>query len=369
MAYARSNPHRFTTTRAGKAEIDEEFNTQTGWINDAARRIDSIENAGISGADDGANAGKVPVTDGYHISWKKIDLTYLTPQSINDTILLDHCITNRVMGVHSVGSDQLIDNCVSEQKVAHNSLPGTKIKDKSTSLQKLSPSSSVSVMAGSSNGDSWVECPLNPWEIATNVPVHPRPYGQALNAIWSNTPETFDGEKLAYQSIPSNRVIQGPGWGMMPTGSIISYAGPTTGFPGFLTCDGRAVSKTEFAALFSVIGTMYGAGSDDCFILPDLAGRVIVGLTGGATKSRVTTATATTLNFGGCGGAEMHTLDITQIPSHAHDYNFPATKQAGVSGPSLEYSGITSGVTSVSGGGQPHNNMPPFMLLNYLIKT
>lgn len=369
MTYARSNPHRFTTTRAGKAEIDEEFNTQTSWINDASRRIDNIETSGISGADNPANAGKVPVTDGYHISWKKVDLSYLTPQSMNDTILLDRSITNRVMGVHSVGSDQLMDGCVSEQKIPHNSLPGTKIRDGTTSLQKLSPSSRVSVMVGSSDSHSWVECPINPWEVVTSVPGYPRPYGRTLDDVWNNNPNYFDGSKLAAQSIPSNSVIAGPGWGMMPIGSIISYAGPTTGFPGFLTCDGRAVSKTEFPGLFGVIGNMYGSASEDQFVLPDLAGRVIVGITGGSTKNRVTGATATSLSFGGFGGAETHTLTIDQIPPHSHTHNFPAVMQAGVSGTSGVYNGTISASTSMSGGGQPHNNMPPFLLLNYLIKT
>lgn len=237
MAYARSNPHRFTTTRAGKSEIDEEFNTQTGWINDTSRRLDTIETSGISGADNPANAGKVPVTDGYHISWKKVDLSYLTPQSMNDTILQDRSITNRVMGVHSVGSDQLIDGCISEQKVPHNSLPGTKIRDGTTSLQKLSPSSSVSVMAGSSDGNSWVECSLNPWEIATNVSVHPRPYGQSLSTIWDNTPGTFDGIKIAENSIPKNRLQTLDSTVFAPntlSGSVISDDSlPTSKLSGF----------------------------------------------------------------------------------------------------------------------------------------
>lgn len=379
MAYARSNPHRFTTTRAGKSEIDEEFNTQTGWINDTSRRLDTIETSGISGADNPANAGKVPVTDGYHISWKKVDLSYLTPQSMNDTILQDRSITNRVMSVHSVGSDQLMDNCVVEQKIPHNSLPGTKIRDGTTSLQKLSPSSSVSVMAGSADGNSWVECTLNPWEIATNVPVHARPYGQALNVIWNYTPGTFDGRKLTDNSIPVSKLMQG--LAVLPVGGIIPYAGVnlhtfTFDPPGFLTCNGRSVWRDAFPALFAVIGTQYNYSNipDDQFCLPDLRGRAIFGLCGnlsgtGDAAGRITTATANALNLGGYGGMEQQTLTVDQMPPHAHTHNFPAVRQAGFSGSSLEYSGITPVSTSVSGGGQPHNNMPPFILMNYLIKT
>ena len=62
-----------------------------------------------------------------------------------------------------------------------------------------------------------------------------------------------------------------------PTGSVIAFAGSTSP-TGWLLCDGSAVSRTDYAALFAVIGTTYGAGDGtDTFNLPNLTDKFIEG--------------------------------------------------------------------------------------------
>src|SRR3954447_6125965 len=81
--------------------------------------------------------------------------------------------------------------------------------------------------------------------------------------------------------------------------------------PGWLVCDGSAVSRSTFATLFGAIGTAYGAGDGSTtFNLPDLRGRVPVGAGTGAGL------TARTL--GAAGGEENHTLSAAEMPSHNH---------------------------------------------------
>lgn len=64
---------------------------------------------------------------------------------------------------------------------------------------------------------------------------------------------------------------------VLPSGTILATAGPTAD-TGFLLCDGAAVSRTTYAALFARIGSGYGAGDgSSTFNLPDLRGRVPVG--------------------------------------------------------------------------------------------
>jgi len=73
---------------------------------------------------------------------------------------------------------------------------------------------------------------------------------------------------------------------MVPTGSIIDYAGATAP-TGWLMCQGQAVSRTTYAALFGVIGAYYGAGDGSTtFNLPDLRGRVIAAPDGGTGRLR-----------------------------------------------------------------------------------
>jgi hypothetical protein len=68
----------------------------------------------------------------------------------------------------------------------------------------------------------------------------------------------------------------------MPPGTVINYAGNTPA-PGYLVCNGAAVSRADYAGLFAAIGTLYGAGNGTTtFSLPDLRGRFIRGLDSGA---------------------------------------------------------------------------------------
>lgn len=74
--------------------------------------------------------------------------------------------------------------------------------------------------------------------------------------------------------------------GGTPTGSVTAFAGDTAPY-GWLLCDGSAISRTDYASLYSVIGTKYGSGDGSTtFNLPNLVDKFIEGgSTSGATKS------------------------------------------------------------------------------------
>lgn len=91
----------------------------------------------------------------------------------------------------------------------------------------------------------------------------------------------------------------------MTAGIVMPFAG-TTAPQGCLLCDGFAVSRTTYAALFAVIGTTYGAGDGETtFNIPDLSGRVVIGV-------------SNTHSLGTTGGSETVTLTDDQLPSHSH---------------------------------------------------
>lgn len=93
---------------------------------------------------------------------------------------------------------------------------------------------------------------------------------------------------------------------MEPAGIILPYAGSTAP-EGYLMCDGSAVSRSTYAALFAAIGTTYGAGDDSTtFNIPDLTGRVAIGVSG-------------THALGATGGEESHALLETELPVHHHE--------------------------------------------------
>lgn len=157
------------------------------------------------------------------------------------------------------------------------------------------------------------------------------------------------------------------------TGAIKLYGGLTAP-TGYLLCDGTAVDRTTYSALFNVISTSFGAGNNTTtFNLPDLRGRFPLGLDnmGGVTAGRITSASLNGNNatlLGGAGGAQTHTLTVPEIPAHTHSYNAGGIANSGqtVNGASSAPTAQTSGST---GGGGAHNNMPPWLALSYIIKT
>ncbi|MCP4132709.1 MAG: hypothetical protein GY754_17215 [bacterium] len=87
-----------------------------------------------------------------------------------------------------------------------------------------------------------------------------------------------------------------------PTGSITPFAGPKDEVPGeWLICDGRPVSRTEYSALFDVIGTAWGVGDgQDTFNLPDLRGIFLRGVAENSNND-VDKGSRTSLNRGNAG--------------------------------------------------------------------
>lgn len=141
-------------------------------------------------------------------------------------------------------------------------------------------------------------------------------------------------------------------------GFVYSFAGSKAP-AGFLLCDGAAYSRTAYSELFAVIGTTYGAGDGSTtFNVPNYTGRVLVGTGGDYT-------------LGATGGEATHTLTASEMPRHAHSYG---VQIYGNTPGSTTLSGNTAAASmtkesSVAGGSQPHNNMQPYAVANYIIAT
>ncbi|MBI5401475.1 tail fiber protein, partial [Candidatus Wolfebacteria bacterium] len=158
-----------------------------------------------------------------------------------------------------------------------------------------------------------------------------------------------------------------------PAGTIKMYGGSVAP-SGYLFCDGSAISRTTYAALFTILSTIYGAGDGSTtFNVPDLRGRIPVGVgtgVGGGTSGTGLPAggsALTTVVRGTWKGEETHVLTSSEMPSHTH--SFPAGYDSGTSyvvpGGILP---ITTQNTSAAGGGAAHNIIQPVMGVNFIIK-
>jgi microcystin-dependent protein len=156
-------------------------------------------------------------------------------------------------------------------------------------------------------------------------------------------------------------------------GIVEDYAGATAP-SGSLLCFGQAVSRTTYAALFSVIGTTYGSGNGTTtFNLPDCRGRVSAGQDdmGGVSADRLTGLSGGVNGdiLGAAGGAQSHQLSIAELPSHAHTM-LTNDGSGGTEGAAVQSGNVTGGPnTDTTGGDQAHNNVQPTIIFNKIIYT
>jgi microcystin-dependent protein len=139
---------------------------------------------------------------------------------------------------------------------------------------------------------------------------------------------------------------------------------------GWAYCNGQTLPIAQNQALFALLGTTYGGNGQTTFALPNLQGRAPMHFGTGFT-------------LGQQGGEEAHTLIASEMPAHTHA--LPAQSQAAQAGagPAGNASFAASGVqpyrtgasqtvaaqsaVGATGGGQPHENRPPFLVVSFCI--
>lgn len=192
----------------------------------------------------------------------------------------------------------------------------------------------------------------------------------AVTALWSEA-QGMERERRNDEPIRHHQAE------IFPTGSVIAFAGEIAPH-GWLLCDGKDYSNQEYHELYEVIQMKYvPSGSwiieannrskiEKHFCVPDLRGRVIVGVDNGGI--RVTSNNT----LGASSGEERHKLTVDELAAHTHtvrDYGGgPKPAVDGLLDKNSSISPIPQ-TSSISGGDQPHNNMQPYQVLNYIINT
>ena len=137
---------------------------------------------------------------------------------------------------------------------------------------------------------------------------------------------------------------------------------------GWSLCQGQLLSISDYDVLFNLIGTTYGGDGQTTFALPNL-------------QSRVPLHQGAGYQLGSLGGVESVTLTPQQLPVHSHlangsDATANLTSPAGAVWATSSRSAYSSAAPTASmsptalaasGGGQPHDNMPPFLVINFII--
>jgi len=170
------------------------------------------------------------------------------------------------------------------------------------------------------------------------------------------------------------------------------FVGEIRAFPfnfaplGWAMCNGQILPISQNTALFSLLGTQFGGNGTTNFALPNLQGNIAIGFEQGPGLSDY--------NMGDTGGTQNVTLNSSQVPSHTHMLPVSGATTGKQAAPgSSTFLGATGGgrtggvntyatptqqtaspttmlqaaVGGGTGGGQPHNNMAPYLVLTFCI--
>ncbi len=143
---------------------------------------------------------------------------------------------------------------------------------------------------------------------------------------------------------------------------------------GWALCNGQILPISQNPALFSLLGTNFGGDGKSTFGLPNLQGRTATCAGQGTGLSNY--------NLGQTGGSDSVTLSLSQLAAHSHgalafgrvgDTNSPSGADWARPGTDTPYGtstppgAMSAAATTSAGGGQPHENRQPFLVLNYII--
>ena len=137
---------------------------------------------------------------------------------------------------------------------------------------------------------------------------------------------------------------------------------------GWAQCNGQLLPINQNQALFSLLGTTYGGDGRVNFGLPDLRGEVPIHMSGNHF-------------LGERGGQQSHTVTISELPAHTHFVAVSPTAKNGTASPVNAFLGggnnvyappssltsMTPGSVTNVGGSQPHENMQPYLVINFCI--
>lgn len=191
---------------------------------------------------------------------------------------------------------------------------------------------------------------------------------------------TQDASKAAQRASELSDDLEGYKEFYQPKAGFIYPLASETVPEGFLLCDGAEHSRYDYPELFAAINTMYNPKDEDGTVIDDGVHFNVPNL-----QTRVPVGAGDAYELGQTGGEEKHKLTVEEMPGHQHSvWDTWSNLRLGISygaeiedltGPNRGYNLISTSITSNSltttleGNNQPHNNMQPYTVVNYIIAT
>jgi len=134
---------------------------------------------------------------------------------------------------------------------------------------------------------------------------------------------------------------------------------------GWAFCNGQLLSIAQNQALFSILGTTYGGNGQTTFALPNLQGSVPIHFGNGYNLGQVGGSQNVTLNNNQAGHSHLVHATATATTNTAAE-NFPAASASNIYGSASDTT-MNAGTVNQQGGSQPHTNLQPYLVVNFVI--
>jgi microcystin-dependent protein len=289
--------------------------------------------------------------------------------ALGTTMIANSAVTTDKLGGASVTSAKIATDAVTSTQILSGSVTTAKLADGNVTNAKLA----ANVVTADKIADGNV---LNA-DIADNAITNNKildgtivsaDIADATIATADLADSSVSTAKVAANAIDYNRLATAIQQALSPTGTILAYAGDTAP-SGWQLCDGTALNRTTYSALFAVVGTRFGYGDSSNFRVPDLRGQFLRGRDFGVGRDP-DRASRTAMNSGGATGDAVGSVQSDQFRSHTH--NLPTDGAGGgVDQPSLTYTSSndenwSSYPGSASAGGA--ETRPTNAYVNFIIK-
>lgn len=300
--------------------------------------------------------------------------------------LVDGSLSTNMLADISVTTNKIGSNQVTSAKIADSNITTTKIADANITTAKIAGLAVTGdkIAANAITSDKILDGTIATADIGNNQINSAKIADGSVTSVdiadGTITPaDIADGavgnSKVAANAIDYAKLAAAVQQSLCPPGTIMAYAGDNAP-DGWLLCNGAAVSRSTYSALWGIVGTRFGYGDNNStFHLPDFRGRFLRGRDNNTGRDPDRGA-RTAMNAGGAAGDAVGSIQGDQFRSHTHDYQdiYHSEYNGSVAVPSNRGSGDTDGdnrgyeISRTSAGNGGNETRPLNANVNYIIK-
>lgn len=240
-----------------------------------------------------------------------VSTTMLADTSVTTAKIGGGAITNAKLASDAVNTTNIVAGSINESRLANGAVTNAKLAANVVTSDKIADGTitTADLADGAINGARILDGAIGSVDLAD---------GGVATADLANGAVTT--AKIADGAIDYNKLAAAIQQSLTPVGTIIAYAGDNAP-PGWLLCNGQTVSRSTYAALYSVVGNRFGYGNNSStFHVPDLRGQFLRGRDTGAGRDPDRNSRSA-MNAGGATGDAVGSVQGDAFASHSHPYH------------------------------------------------